>query len=235
MPYEKLGDIVRANGEHAEVAIVRGPAPEWKEPLCAFPNSPPRPEGPPLHSFLLSTEVPGLESRYYLMLRESKIIGCVFTIDSASVGYINSTFVLREERRLGTAAVLMDALEEDFAKRGGNVRFLTTRAGSPAQGLFEKLGYRIVYERSERTGMEKHYGNHVWNDYFRIDPRDLVVEDMAWAHWVPHRALMWNRPTALPRPLGGDLCPEFTRLWVANARSGRDLQHPTGGSSAMLC
>ena len=228
MPYEKLGDVVRSDGQRAEVAMVRGPSPEWMGRLCAFLNSPPRPEGPSFHHFLLENEVAGLESRYYFMLREGQIVGCIFTTDSASVGYINSTFVLREERRLGTAAVLMDALEEDFTKRGGDVRFFTTRTGSPAEDLFAKFGYRAVYERGGRTGMEQHYGSHVWEDYFDVDPRDLVVENIAWSHWVPHRALMWNRPTALQRPLGGDFLSRIREALGLGRTVWKGLTTPDG-------
>ena len=40
MPYEKLGDIVRANGEHAEVAMVRGPGPGVEGTPLRLPQQP---------------------------------------------------------------------------------------------------------------------------------------------------------------------------------------------------
>ena len=99
MPYRTLGDVVLKNGKEARLALVRSPAGEWHGPLCKFLNSPPQPEGPPLHAFLLANEMPGLEARYFIALHEGEIIGCVVTTDSASVGYINSTFVLRQEQK----------------------------------------------------------------------------------------------------------------------------------------
>ncbi len=204
MSYRKLVDVVLKNGKEARLALVRSPAGEWHGPLCEFLNSSPQPEGPPLHAFLLANEITGLDARYFIALHEGEIIGCVVTTDNASVGYINSTFVLRQERQLGTAAVLMAALEDDFRQRKGKVRFLTTRTGSPAERLFEKFGYRAVYDRDGRTGMERHYGGHSWDDYFSADPSELGVEDISWTHWVPHRALMWNAPAGIYRPLGGN-------------------------------
>lgn len=202
MPYRKLTDIVLKDGGPAELAVASGPTPEWQGRLCSFLNRPPQPEGPPLYAFLLTEEVPGLESRCFMALRDGKIVGCVVTTDAASVGYINSTYVNRGQRRLGIAGALMAALEEEFAGRGGKVRFLTTRSGSPAQSMFEKFGYQVRYERGGRTGMEKHYGGSTWEDYFSADPATLRVEDMTWAHWCSHRALMWNR-TEGHRALGG--------------------------------
>ena len=228
MPYRKLGEVALKNGKEALLALVRSPAGEWHGPLCGFLNSAPQPEGPPLHAFLLGNEMPGLDARYFIALHEGEIIGCVVTTDSASVGYINSTFVLRQERQLGTAAALMAALEDDFIQRKGKVRFLTTRTGSPAERLFEKFGYRTVYDRGGRTGMELHYGGHSWDDYFSADSSELGVEDISWTHWVPHRALMWNAPAGIYRPLGGNFLARI-REQAGNGRGvWKGLATPDG-------
>lgn len=204
MPYRKLKDTALKNGQPAELGVAIAPAPDWHERLCAYLNAPPQPEGPPLHAVLLTHTFPGLEARYFTMLRSGEIVGCIVTTDGASAGYINSTFVPRPFRQLGIATQLMEALEADFSGRGGAVRFLTTRTGSPAQGLFENFGYRAVWDRNGRTGMEKHYRNSCWEAYFSADPQGLQVEEVAWKHWNPHRALLWTRRDGGYHPLDGD-------------------------------
>jgi hypothetical protein len=67
--------------------------------------------------------------------------------------------------------------------------------------MFEKFGYRDSYERSGRTGMEKHYRGHTWEDHFSEQPDDLSVQSITWAHWCPHRALHWRH--GVYRPLSG--------------------------------
>lgn len=218
MPCRKIKDVVLKDRQSAELAMVTGPEPDWQEKLCSYLNAPPRPEGPPLHHFLLTQDLPGLVVRYFAMLRRGEIVGCIVTTYSASVGYINSTYVLRNMRRLGIAGGLMSALEDDFSERGGMIRFLTTRTGSPAQNLFEKFGYQIVWERSGRTGMEKHYNEATWDDYFSADPAKVRVEEMTWAHWPPHRALKWTRKGDGYHPLDGNFSTRI-RESVAEGRT----------------
>ena len=98
----------------------------------------------------------------------------------------------------------MEALEQDFERRDGRVRFFTTRTESPAEDLFRSFGYSAVWQRSGRSGMERHTGSSSWVSYFSGEPSDARVVDMAWAHWVTHRALMWTRPPGLYYPLIGD-------------------------------
>ena len=131
MPLDKIRDVVLKDGQSAELTMVVAPEPDWRLRLCAFLNAPPQPQGPSLHHFLLTTELPGLQTRYFTMVRRGEIAGCVVTTDGTSVGYINSTFVPRPLRQLGIASSLMAALEDDFSRRGGRVRFLTTRTDSP--------------------------------------------------------------------------------------------------------
>ena len=219
MPYAGLGVMPLKSGEEAALGVATGPTPAWQRPLCAFLNSPPRPDGPSLYAFLLGEQVRGLESRFFFVHRNGEILGCVVATDNASEGYINSTFVRREYRRLGIASSLMSALEHDFAGRGGKVRFLTTRTGSPAESLFRRFGYRIRYERDGRTGMEKHYSGATWDELLSADPTDLRIENMTWAHWVPHRALMWNRPPGAYRAIAGD----FLGLIRGTAGGGRTV------------
>jgi ribosomal protein S18 acetylase RimI-like enzyme len=218
MPQRKIKDVVLKNGQSAELVMVTGPEPRWQERLCSYLNAPPRPQGPPLNHFLLTQDLPGLAVRYFAMLCGGEIVGCILTTYSASVGYINSTYVLRNMRRLGVAGALMSALEEDFSQQGGMIRFLSTRTGSPAQDMFEKFGYQAVWERSGRTGMEKHYDGATWDDYFWGDPASLRVEDMTWAHWPQHRALKWACKAGGYHPLEGDF---FTciRASVAEGRT----------------
>ena len=203
MSYRKIRDEVLKNGQLAEVAVVIAPDADWLEKLCNYLNAPPEPEGPSRRRFLLTQDLKGMEARYFMMLQNGAIVGCIVTTDSASVGYINSTFVPRPLRQLGIARSLMAALEEDFSVRGGKVRFLTTRTGSPAEGMFEKFGYQAVWKRSGRTGMEKHYGGSSWKGIFSADPSSVRVEDMAWVHWLPHQALMWTREKDGYHPLDG--------------------------------
>jgi len=201
VPYEALAHIRLKNGDSAELGVVTGPCPEWREPLCRFLNRPPQADGPPLYGFLLSEEVPGLRTSFFVVRRHGDIAGCMVTTDGSSVGWINSTYVSREHRRLGIAAAFMAAAEGDLEGRGGTVRMLTTRTGSPAQTMFEKFGYQVSYQRGGRTGMEKHYRAHTWEQHFSVDPQDLQVEQMTWAQWCPHRALHWRGGTY--RALGG--------------------------------
>lgn len=222
MPYRKLSDVVLRNGEPAELAIATAPTPEWRERICSFLNSPPRPEGPSFHEFLLTEELPELEVRYTMVLHQGEIAGCVFTFDNSVVGYIQSTFVLRQKRQLGVARALMCAIEEDFADRGGKIRYLTTRTDSPAETLFEGFGYAVLYKRDGRTGMEKSYAGTSWEDYYAVDSASLRIEDMNWSHWPAHHALMWSSPNKEHRALGDNFrgrireilaCPEAH--WMA--------------------
>ena len=52
--------------------------------------------------------------------------------------------------------------------------------------------------------MERRYAGSTWEDYFSEDPDDIRVEDVAWRHWPPHRALMWTRSGSGYHPLDGD-------------------------------
>ena len=218
MPYCGIKGVVLKDRQPAELVMVRAPQFDWQERLCSYLNAPPQPEGPSLHHFLLTHDIPSLEVRYCAMLCEDEIVGCIVATDSASVGYINSTFVPRNLRRLGIAKTLMTALENDFSGRGGKVRFLTTRTGSPAEKLFDKFGYQAVWERSDRRGMEKHYDGPTWEEYFSADPASLRVEDMTWAHWPLHRALMWTRKGEGYHPLDGDFLVRI-RESVAEGRT----------------
>jgi len=163
-----------------------------------------------------------------MVLREEEIVGCVVTTDSASVGYISSTYVNRDHRQLGIATAFMAAAEEDFAGRAGKVRMLTTRTGSPAQTMFGKFGYQVVYEGGGRTGMEKHYGAHTWEDYFSADPADLCVTDMTWAQWLPHRALTWTRTEGAYRALGGDFLTRIRESVAEQRTLWKGLTAPDG-------
>ena len=153
MPFRKIKDAILKDGQPAELTVVIGPESDWQGRLCAFLNASPQPEGPSLHQFLLTHEVPGLNARYFTMRRDGEIAGCIFTTDGLSTGYINSTFVPRPLRQLGIARNLMAALEDDFSGRGGRVRFLTTRTDSPAQQLFEQFGYQ-ARSKSSAYGQE---------------------------------------------------------------------------------
>lgn len=65
MPCEDLGETTLKNGESVRLAVAVGPARQWQRPLCAFLNSPPRPDGPSLYTFLLTEDVPGLQTRFF--------------------------------------------------------------------------------------------------------------------------------------------------------------------------
>ena len=203
MSYQKIKDVVLKDGQPAELILVTGPEPDWQERLCCYLNSTPRPEGPSYDYFLLTQELPGLTAGFFTMLCRDSIVGCILTTDDGSVSYINHTFVLRHMRQLGIASALMTALEDDFSGRGGKVRFMTTRTGSPAHIMFEKFGYQTVWENSGRAGMEKHYDGTTWDDYFAADSANLRIEEMTWAHWPAHRALMWTRKDGDYHPLDG--------------------------------
>ena len=228
MPYRKIKEVVLKDGQPAEVGMVIAPEAGWQKRLCAYLNAPPAPEGPHFHQFLLTEDLPGLEVRYFVMLRDSEIVGCIFTTVGASVGYINSTFVPRPQRQLGIAGNLMAALEADFSGRGGKVRFFTTRTGSPAEGMFEKFGYRAVWERSGRTGMEQHYGMSTWEDVFSGEPDETQVEDMTWAHWAPHRALMWTRDGDGYHPLVGNFLTRIQECSAVDQMRWKALVMPDG-------
>jgi GNAT superfamily N-acetyltransferase len=201
MPYQALTEITLRNGETAELGVVRAPCPEWTERLCRFLNHPPQADAPPLYEFLLTEDLPGLRTSFFVVLRDGQIAGCMVTTDNGSVGWINSTFVNREHRQLGIADAFMSVAEEDLESRGGTVRMLTTRTGSPAHTMFEKFGYRVSYEGNDRAGMEKHYHGHTWEQHFAVDPPELQVVQMTWTQWCPHRALHWTR--SVYRTLGG--------------------------------
>ena len=228
MPFEKLRDVVLNDGQTTELAMVVAPELSWRERLCAYLNAPPQPEGPSLHQFLLTHELPELEARYFTMLRDGEVAGCIITTDGAAAGYINSTFVPRPLRQLGIAKNLMTALEDDFGDRGGRVRFLTTRTGSPAEGMFEGFGYQSVWERNGRTGMEKHYEGNTWDSYFDGDPAGARVEEMTWAHWNPHRALMWTRHQAGYHPLDGGFFARMQECQVDSRTRWKALVSPEG-------
>ena len=228
MSYHKVKDVVLKDGHSAELGVAIAPETDWQKWLCAYLNATPEPEAPHFHSFLLIQDVPGLEVRYFVMLRGGEIIGCIFTTDGASVGYINSTFVARTFRQLGIAGNLMDALEADFSGRGGKVRFLTTRTGSPAEKLFEKIGYQAVWERSGRTGMEKHYNQSTWEDVFLGEVKDTQVEEMTWAHWNPHRALMWIREGDGYHPLVGNFLTRIQECVAQDQMRWKALVLPDG-------
>ena len=217
MPFSDIGSVVLKNGQEGSLAMITGPEPAWEERICAFLNAPPTPEGSSYRTFLLTQDILYLTSRFFVMLIKGSIVGCIVATDSFSVGYINSTFINRTHRGLGIGSALMSALEEDFSRRSGKVRFLSTRTGSPAQSMFVKFGYMIVSEGDGRTYMEKHYGRHTWADYFSASPESLHVEDMAWSHWLGHRVLMWNRPEGIYRALAKDFISRIRNIVASSA------------------
>jgi GNAT superfamily N-acetyltransferase len=202
---EKLQDITLKNGSNAEIWLIRAPDLTWQPRLRAFLNNPPVADGPALHEFLLANELPGFTVCYFTMLSGSgEIMGCIFTTDGGTAGYINSTFVTREYRQLGIGRHLMDSLEHDLESRGGRVRFFTTRTGSPAVDMFTKVGYHEVWERGGRTGMEKFYGDSTWESYFGVPYDDLSIRHVAWGDWNAHRAMSWSRNDGAWHPLDGN-------------------------------
>ena len=52
--------------------------------------------------------------------------------------------------------------------------------------------------------MEKRYDGATWDEYFQGDAAGVRVEAMTWAHWPPHRALMWMQQGNGYHPLIGD-------------------------------
>ena len=217
MPYKVIENVTLKDGQPAELGVVTAPDSDWRARLCRFLNRPPQPEGRSLYDFLLTRDLPGLITRLFVMQQASEIVGCIVTTDAAGVGYINSTFVPRPERQKGIASALMGALEEDFTNRGGLVRFFTTRTGSPAETMFEKFGYNTTWERGGRTGMEQHYQETSWEDYFCEDATDLSIEAITWGHWTPHRALMWARKGDGHHPL----VTQFETRMLESARDER--------------
>ena len=209
MSYQKIRDVTLKDGQSADLVMVTAPDPNWRPKLCKYLNSPPQPEGPSLYDFLLTQDLPGLTTRFFVMLRKDEMVGCIVTTDGAKIGYINSTFVPRHMRQQGIASALMAALEDDFAGRGGLIRFFTTRTDSPAETMFEKFGYHVVWERGGRTGMEQHYEGIAWDDYFSESATEAMVTEMTWAHWSPHRALMWTRKGNAYHPLVGDFMTQM--------------------------
>ncbi len=203
MSVDRTEEVRLRDGQRAELIRIDAPDAEWVDPLCTFLNRPPTPLGPSLYRFLLTSDLPGLLVSFYAMRLAGEIVGCIVTSESSSVGYINSTFVVREKRRLGIARSLMGALEEDF-KGGGHVRFFTTCTGSPAEVMFESFGYRTAWQRNGRTGMEQHFGDSSWDSYYQGEPAGAVVTEVDWCHWLPHRALMWGRSPDAHHPLVSD-------------------------------
>ena len=218
MPFNNIGSVVLKNGQEGSLAMITGPEPAWNERICAFLNAPPTPEGSSYRTFLLAQDIPALTSRFFVMLAEDSIAGCIVATDSFSVGYINSTFINRSHRGLGIGSALMSALEEDFSRRGGKVRFLSTRTDSVAQHMFDRFDYKVVAEENGRTYMEKHCEGHNWKDYLSVKTEHLHVEEMSWSHWLPHRVLMWNRPESFYRPLASDFITRIRDVVTSGAK-----------------
>ena len=172
MAFQIVKEVRLRDGQTGELIRVVAPDAEWVARLCAFLNRPPTPLGPSLYHFLLTRDLPGLHVSFYIMVLAGQIVGCVVTSDSSVASYINSTFVSQERRRLGIARALMEALEQDFERRDGRVRFFTTRTESPAEELFRSFGYSAVWQRSGRSGMERHTGSSSWVSYFSGEPSD---------------------------------------------------------------
>ena len=204
MPAANISEVTLKNGSAAELWKVTAPATDWQPELRRFLNNPPEPGAPSLHEFLLAHDLPGLNVNYFTMKSGDEIIGCIITTDGGTSSYINSTFVPREHRQLGIARSLMDALENDFEDRGGRVRFLTTRTGSPAEVMFLKVGYQVKWEGNGRTGMEKLYSDTTWESYFDIPEAELSIRNVAWGDWNPHRTMTWRRDNGGYHPMDGN-------------------------------
>jgi len=203
--FRKIDEIRLKDGSPAERVVVTPPAPDWLGRIGPFANDPPQVEGPNrTESFLLADDLQGLAVHFYLVMREGEILGLMLVTDACEMGYICSTFVTREFRRLGVMTAIMEVQEAEFAERGGRIRLLSTRNGSPAFAMFEKWGYRgiEVAPGDERARMIKFYGNSSWESFFGTDGTDLAVEDARWGHSEGYRALS-ACPTADFRPARG--------------------------------
>lgn len=68
-------------------------------------------------------------------------------------GYVDVLYVHDQHQREGIAAHLMDKLEAYAARQHAEV--LTTNASITARGFFERRGYRVVREQSNKLGDQR--------------------------------------------------------------------------------
>jgi len=88
-----------------------------------------------------------LEDRHYLATVDGVPAGCTLLHLRDGIGYIDFVGVAPEFRRQGIASALVARAVADSEKSGAETTILETAAGSAAERLYSRLGFRAEYHR----------------------------------------------------------------------------------------
>ena len=189
--YQKLQDVTLKTNERVELGVVL--APEDKTQLGAQIRKLMGHKGEIWVWQVeksLSGSYPGMETRFYILLKAGVPFANIMTSESHGVGIFGHVWTVPEERRKGAADIIHHHLMEDFKKRGGKALYLGTGYDTHPYRLYAKYGFRGVEPRS---------GYMYWfaqgQDAFESEafaPAKTRQEPLAFQHWpaLPPLAMM---------------------------------------------
>ena len=80
---------------------------------------------------------------------ERPIAGAFLNLDT---GFLSNLWVAEGHRRHGLAAAIMREAERELSRRDKDVLIVATHPdNTPAQKLFEKLGYKLMYQYTKEV------------------------------------------------------------------------------------
>lgn len=88
------------------------------------------------------------EVRLYLAERNSEPAGTALLYSAGGMGYIDAVSTLPEHRRKGVASALIARIVNDSQDMGNRWTALEVESDSPAERVYENLGFRRMYFRA---------------------------------------------------------------------------------------
>jgi hypothetical protein len=195
--YRKIQDVALKTGEKAELGLLVGPdgselatqtkkllghkGPIWNWQIAAS----------------LAEGYPSVDSRFYILLKDSVPFANIMTCSSHGVGVFGHVFTTPEQRRKGAADIIHHYLMEDFKRSGGKALYLGTGYDTHPYRLYAKYGFQ---------GAEPKSGYMYWfadgQEAFEaaaFAPAKTRHEALGYQHWPTLPALAMMRHSARVR------------------------------------
>ena len=179
--YREIATEALKTGETLQVICVSPPDTTYQDQVIPFLAH--KPDNYRAHiEGAFAGECDDLETRFYLGILDSQVVGNIMTVESKGAGIFGHVFTAPEQRRKNICQCIMQNQMEDFRQRGGQVLLLGTGYQSPAYRIYEANGFRDWKVGSPGT-MRYDVGGEEGTEQFYFAPSVSRPMKAQWRHW----------------------------------------------------
>jgi len=186
--YTLIERITLKTNEKLDIALITGPEPRWKNPICSLLWHKGYPWTYHVEKALDGT-IPDLDTRFYVGLLDGQPVANICLFEHERVALFAHVYTRPEYRQRGIARQLNRVVMDDFRERGGKVMTLGTDYDTHPFRLYASFGFKEILPGVGNMTCEIEPG---YQEKAFAPGRPVSVHDQTWSDW-PHLNLLYHQ------------------------------------------